>query len=172
MTTNPFRAIQAEWSDSKFFLGKNRVMQVALGKDEKTESAPNLHKLTDYLKGDCGILCTNKSKEEVLKYFDQDICEEYARAGMIAPTTVIVPKGPKEMEKFSFSMETYLRKLGMNTSLINSKIHLNEDFVLAEKGKPLNPEQCKLLKLFEVKLAKFRITMKAVWGKGGTFVEL
>ena len=42
-------------------------------------------------------------------------------------------------------MEPHLRKLGLNTSLINSEIHINVDFVAAEMGKPLSPEQCKIL---------------------------
>jgi hypothetical protein len=29
--------------------------------------------------------------------------------------------------------------------LIDTEIHLNENFVLAEKGKELNAEQCKIL---------------------------
>lgn len=47
--------------------------------------------------------------------------------------------------KFSHSLEPYLRKLGLNTSLVNAEIHLNENFVLAEKDKELDPEQCKIL---------------------------
>ena len=46
------------------------------------------------------------------------------------------------------SIEPYLRKLGLNTSLVNTQIVLNANFVLSQEGKPLNPEQCKLLKLF------------------------
>ena len=42
-------------------------------------------------------------------------------------------------------MEPYLRKLGLNTSLINSEIHINEEYVAAQIGKPLSPEQCKIL---------------------------
>lgn len=43
MTTNPFRDIQQTFSDSKFFMGKNKVMQIALGRSEDDEFKKNLH---------------------------------------------------------------------------------------------------------------------------------
>lgn len=47
MTTVPFRELQQSWSnDSKFFLGKNKVIQIALGKDEETSATRNSYLLT------------------------------------------------------------------------------------------------------------------------------
>ena len=46
MRTNPFRLVQSQLSDSKFVLGKNKVIQVALGRDETTEYKKNIHFLT------------------------------------------------------------------------------------------------------------------------------
>lgn len=40
-------------------------MQVVLGKDSDSEQLENLHYLSEQLKGDCGLLFTNKSYEEV-----------------------------------------------------------------------------------------------------------
>lgn len=36
-------------------------MKIALGKDEETSFRPNLYLLTKYLKGETGLLFTNKS---------------------------------------------------------------------------------------------------------------
>ena len=57
----------------------------------------------------------------------------------------MLPKGPETFKKFSHSMEPHLRKLGLHTSLINTEIHLTAEYLLAEEGKPLNAEQCKIL---------------------------
>ena len=47
MTTVPFRELQQSWSnDSKFFLGKNKVIQIAFGKDEETSATRNSYLLT------------------------------------------------------------------------------------------------------------------------------
>lgn len=56
------------FSSVRFFLGKNRVIAIALGRTKEAETNENLHEISKRLKGQCGILFTNKSKEEVLKY--------------------------------------------------------------------------------------------------------
>ena len=47
MRTNPFRDIQQTFNDSKFFLGKNKVMQFALGRTEEEEIKKNLHLISE-----------------------------------------------------------------------------------------------------------------------------
>ena len=50
--SGPFKVIANSWrEDSKFFLGKNKVMQVALGKTPEEEAADNTHLLSKYLRG-------------------------------------------------------------------------------------------------------------------------
>lgn len=43
-------------------------MGKALGTNEKDEYKDNLHKITDRLRGQRGLMFTNKTKQEVLKY--------------------------------------------------------------------------------------------------------
>ena len=42
-------------------------MSLALGRTTEDEYKDNLHKLSKHLRGQTGLLFTNKSKEEVLK---------------------------------------------------------------------------------------------------------
>jgi len=169
MTTVPFRFIQQEWKDSKFFLGKNKIMRVALGKSDTEEYMENSHKLSKYLTGDCGLLLTNKTRDEVLKFFEQFTKQEYAKAGTISDRTIVLKKGEESLKTFGHSMEPYLRKLGLNTSLINTKIVMHEDYVAAEEGLALTPEQCKILKLLREPISNFKINVKAYWNKKGAF---
>ncbi|KRW99699.1 hypothetical protein PPERSA_03500 [Pseudocohnilembus persalinus] len=169
MTTVPFRQIQEELSDSKFFLGKNKVMQVGLGKSEEDSYKTNSYKISEDLVGESGLFFTNKTEEEVLKYFGNFGLEEYAKAGAIADKTIILNKGSDVFSKFSHSIEPYLRKLGLTTSLYMGEIQLNGDFVLAQNGVPLNPEQCKILKLLKIKMGQFKITMVAQWKNNGSY---
>jgi mRNA turnover protein 4 len=81
----------------------------------------------------------------IIRFFDAYTVQEFAKAGTIANQTIILPKGPKILAGFSHSMEPYFRQLGLNTTLVNGEIILNEDFVVAEEGKPLNVEQAKIL---------------------------
>ena len=51
MRTGPFKKVQGLMRDSKFFIGKNKVMQVALGRTPEEETADNAHILSKYLRG-------------------------------------------------------------------------------------------------------------------------
>lgn len=46
MRTGPLKKIQGQMRDSKFFIGKNKVMQVALGKNPEDECEDNTHVLS------------------------------------------------------------------------------------------------------------------------------
>jgi len=46
---------------------------------------------------------------------------------------------------------------------VNSKIELNTDFVVAEEGKPLTVEKCKILKLMDLKMARLKFEIKALY---------
>lgn len=67
MTTMPMQEIRNYWSDSKFVLGKNKVIQVALGRSEENEPKLNSHKLSKYLRGNSGLLFSNKDPDLVLE---------------------------------------------------------------------------------------------------------
>jgi mRNA turnover protein 4 len=64
-------------SDGRFFLGKLKVVQVALGKDEESTATRNSYLLTKVLllhiakhcKGERGLLFTNKTADQVEKLF-------------------------------------------------------------------------------------------------------
>ena len=50
-----------------FFFGKNKVMAIGLGRTKETEYKDNLHKLSNRLYGQCGLLFTNRPRDEVLR---------------------------------------------------------------------------------------------------------
>lgn len=50
---------------------------------------------------------------------------------------------------------------------------MNENFILAEKGKPLSVEQSRILKLLKVPMGEFKINVVCVWErKTGSFKKL
>ncbi|KAK3087433.1 hypothetical protein FSP39_005866 [Pinctada imbricata] len=139
-------------------------MCLALGRTDGEEYKDNLHKLSSQLRGQTGLLFTNKSKEEVLKFFDAFCVSDYARSGNEAPQTVILEAGP--VPEFSHSMEPQLRQLGLPTSLQKGVITLLREHTVCEQGDILTPEQARILKLFGHEMSEFRITIEGVWSDG------
>lgn len=65
MRNNKLKDLRAEWKDSRFFFGKNKVIALAFGKSPQNEIAEGIYKLSEALKGQCGLLFTNRTKKEV-----------------------------------------------------------------------------------------------------------
>jgi len=159
--------LRQQWSDSRFIFGKNKVIGLALGRGPESEYKPNIFRISPYLVGNVGILFTNKSKEEVLKFFEAYSCPDYARAGNIALEDVTIKAG--NLEQFQHTMEPQLRQLSMHTSLKKGVVHLDSDFKVCSKGDKLTPEQCRLLKLFDKMHATFQIKVKVFWTTSGHY---
>lgn len=170
MRNNKLKFIRNEWKDSRFFLGKNRVIAVALGKSKEDECKENIHEISKRLKGQCGILFTNKSKDDVVKYFNKHSESDYARSGNTATSTVTLEPGP--LEQFPFNMEPYLRQLGLPTTLQKGVVTLLKQHVVCQEGSSLTPEQARLLKLLCIHMAEFKVTIEAVWTNDGSFEDL
>lgn len=163
MSTNNFKALREKLTDSKFLMGKNRVIAIALGHDEESTYKPNSYRVANDLKGHCTLFFTNRTREECQVIFDKFEEEEYATGGAIAPETIVLEKGFITLKQFSHSMEPHLRQLGLPTRLVNSQIELLSDYLLAEEGKPLTVEKCKVLKLLEKKMSRLKFQIKSYY---------
>ncbi|KAG6531638.1 hypothetical protein ZIOFF_005454 [Zingiber officinale] len=147
-------------SNSRFFLGSNKVMQLALGRSVADEVKPGIYKLSKFIRHDAGLLFTNLSKEEV-ESFNQinqiasllSICESVFK--------VDLKEGP--LEQFTHEMEPYLRKQGVPVRLNKGIVELVSDFVVCEEGMSLSPEAARTLRLLDIKMATFRLHLLCRW---------
>ncbi|PVU85615.1 hypothetical protein BB560_006968 [Smittium megazygosporum] len=174
----------------EFFYGKNKVMQIAFGKNEASEPDTNLHLLSEQLVGGLGVLFTNDSPETISSFAKSFVVYDYPGKGWIADRTITLSKGelvkgsdfynryidPSRntdadavivdqensssiLDTFQASMEPYLRKLGLPVSLVNGHIILISDYTLCKAGSPIDVNTRHLLKLFDAKLAPFKINL-------------
>lgn len=171
MRNSKLKEVRTEWKDSRFFFGKNRVMQVGLKNFVSNEDDTNiktLNALTDRLTGQCGLLFTNRSRDDVLEWFDAYSETDYARSGFRATETVNLPAGP--LPEFSHAMEPHLRTvLGMPTKLEKGIVTLYKEFLVCKEGQVLTPEQAKILKLVSKQMAEFRLNIECCWTKDSGF---
>ena len=139
-------------------------MALALGKTNADEYSTHLHKVGRVLIGNRCLLFSNDGPDVISKLFDANQVEDYARSGADAVSTVTLPQGP--LPTMIHSMVDPLRKLGLQVTLNKGVVTLDADTDLCVKGTEISPEQAKLLKLFEYKMAMFRLTLSAHWSDG------
>lgn len=170
MRNTLLKEVRGEWRDSRFFFGKNRIMQLGLGNSESTEVEKDLHKLAERITNQCGLLFTSRSKEDVQKWFSDYSAVDYARSGFRATETVTIEEGPQD--EFCHSIEPHIRKLGLPSKLDKGIVVLYKDYTVCNKGQLLTPEQAKILKLIAKPIATFRLTIKCHWNKKSGFESL
>lgn len=82
--------------------------------------------LSKRIKGQCGLLMTNRDVPEVIQFFKDYTETEFARSGFVATRDVILPAGP--LADFSHTIEPHLRHLGLPTSLERGVINLIKEY--------------------------------------------
>ncbi|NXX95382.1 MRT4 protein, partial [Centropus bengalensis] len=171
MRNNKLKDVRNAWKHSRFFFGKNKVMMVALGREPSSEYRENLHKVSKWLRGEVGLLFTDRTRDEVEEWFSKFREVDFARAGNKATYTVRLDTGP--LEQFSHSMEPQLRQLGLPTALKKGVVTLLSDYEVCKEGDVLTPEQARILKLLGYEMAEFKVTIKFMWNsETGDFQKL
>lgn len=143
MRNTKLKDVRQEWKDSRFYFGKNKVMAVALGRCIDEDHRENLHRVSERLRGQCGLFFTNAPKEKVLKWFEEYSDPDFARSGFRATERVFLDAGP--LPQFQHSLEPHLRHLGLPTSLQKGVVTLVKDHEVCKEGEVLKPEQASIL---------------------------
>lgn len=152
--------------EGRIFLGKNKLLQIALGRSSEDEYSDNLHQISRVLTGSVGILCTRQSPKDVEEYFANLAVEDFARAGQVSPKTVMLSQSL--IETHPVSMVEQFRKLGLPVEVKNGRVAFvggREEFEVCQEGNELTVEQCKILVHMGLKLAVFRIELLSCWEK-------
>jgi mRNA turnover protein 4 len=157
-----------EQKKSRIFLGKNKLLQIALGRTIEEEYADNLRHISKLIVGgSVGLLCTCQPSEEVELYFRSLKEPDYARAGSIASSEAIVTNDM--LTHFPSSMMETFRKLGLPVEIRTGVVVLRDDiseYRICTMGETLSAEKCKLLVHFGLQLTNFEVTLVARWSHG------
>jgi mRNA turnover protein 4 len=146
-------------------------MSHALGRTPETAHSPNTHALTPYLTGAVGLLFTSQSPSTIISHFSTFSETDYARSGTVSTTAFTLPSGmvysrggeldPSDDVPMAHSLEPELRRLGVPTRLDKGRIMLESEYEVCREGEVLDSRQTRLLKLFGVATAEFRVKLLA-----------
>jgi mRNA turnover protein 4 len=176
MRSNKFKDIRMHFrptSDgmdmpSRIFLGKNKLLQIALGRSPEDEYSDNIRHISKEITESVGLLFTSRPRSEVEEFFANFSEPDFARSGFVATREVFVTN-----EMLSYHPVTMLdqqfKKQGLPVMIDNGKIVLMNgltEYKLCKKGETLSPEKCKALVHFDIKISEFRVKLVCRWSKG------
>ena len=190
-TRNNFlKQVRTDFSDSRIMMGKNKVLMVGLGQTQGTEVAPGVSALGPYVKGEVGLLFTDREPAEVENYFADWLNQDFARSGSTATREVRIPPGEihtqygvdgGEDDPLPVQIEPTLRKLGIPTRLVKGKVTLEEGpeesmddeegYLVCREGDALDSRQTSILKILGVRMSEFKIGLRAVFDKNTSSVR-
>lgn len=146
-------------------------MAKAMGSTPEDEYQPSTHLLSKYVVGNVGLLFTSREPSSIIEHFSNMSKTDFARAGTVATRSFTVPSGivyslggeidPEEDVPMAHSLEPELRKLNMPTTLTKGKITLENEYTVCKEGDVLDSRQTRLLKLFGVATADFKVELVA-----------
>lgn len=187
---NFIKEVRVEFADSRIFMGKTKVMQVALGRTPETECVPGVSGLQDYMMGEIGLLFTDREPKDVEDYFRSYSKLDYARSGAVAAQDFRIPPGELytaygveggEEDPLPMSIEPTLRRLGVPTKIMKGKVTLEdrpedsmdaeEGYGVCKEGDVLDSRQTSILKIFGVRMAEFTMDLKAAYDKANQSVR-
>ncbi|KIW59894.1 hypothetical protein PV05_00156 [Exophiala xenobiotica] len=190
---NFLKQVRSDLDDSRIMMGKTKVMMVGLGQNAETECVPGVSALGPYVKGEMGLLFTNREPSEIEEYFQDSLNLDYARSGTTATQEIIIPPGQLhtmygvdggEEDPLPIQIEPTLRKLGIPTRIVKGKVVLEErpegamdddeeGYLVCREGDTLDSRQTNILKILGVRMSEFKIDLKAVFDKSaGTVREI
>ena len=170
-------------------MGKTKLMLHSLGSTTESAYLPGTQLLSPYLSGEVGLLCTSRPPPEIEAFFATYATLDYARAGTTAPRAFRLEPGPLTTrygveggadEPIPISEEPRLRKLGVPSRLVKGTVCLEEaaedgvqegGYTVCQEGDVLDSRQTTLLKIFGVRMAEFRIQLRACWEKSAEQVR-
>jgi len=162
-----FREPDMEGNTSKVVLGKNKLMQIALGRTPEDEHSDNLRHVSKLISGNVGLLMTSRSRKDVESYF-KTLCEEdYARSGCVSERTIILTNDM--IATYPVSMVEHFRKLGLPVEVSVGQLRFTggqQEYTLCKEGSILSVEQCRLLVHFGIKLSNFKLDLICRWSNG------
>jgi mRNA turnover protein 4 len=146
-------------------------MAKALGTTPESSHLPNTHLLSAHLRGDIGLLFTSRPPASIISHFATFAETDYARAGTAATRSFTIPAGtvysragevPREEDvPMAHSMEPELRRLGVPSRLGRGMVMLEGEYEVCREGQVLDSRQTRLLKLFGVATAEFKVQLVA-----------
>jgi len=134
--------------------------------------ALKLHKNTDvqrlvpYIKKNVGLIFTNSDLLEIKNLLQMNRVAAVAKAGIVAPSDVIVPHGDTGLEP---TQTSFLQALNIPTRISKRQIEIITDFHLIKKGERVGSSEATLLQKLNIKPFEYGMEMSVIYDDGAVF---
>jgi len=150
---------------AELVFGKNTMIRRCLRNLMEGGEHPEYAAIVDIMKGNLGFIFTSQSFEPVLEVVKEFIKPAAAKAGVIAPATCIIPKGPTGLDP---AQTSFFQALNIATKINKGSIEIINDCQVITEGNKVGSSEAALLAKLGVKPFEYGLVVKYVY-EGGVF---
>jgi len=151
---------------AEILMGKNTMMRKIIREyvEENPDSPAAL--LEEQCRGNIGFVFTNGDLTKVREILESNVRPAPARVGGVAPSTVIVPKGPTGCDP---GQTNFFQTLQIATKITKGQIEIVNDIELVKTGEKVTASQAALLQKLNICPFTYGLGLKAVYDNGSVF---
>jgi len=149
---------------AEVLMGKNTMVRKVLR--EYVESNPKVEPLAALAKNNVGFVFTNGDLGEIERQLLLHRVGAPAKAGIIAPNDVTVPKGPAGMEP---TQTSFLQALNIASKINKGQVEIVSDVHLIKAGDKVGPSEATLLQKLNIKPFSYGLTLIHIYDNGSVY---
>ncbi|KAJ3341295.1 ribosomal protein P0 (A0) (L10E) [Gonapodya sp. JEL0774] len=152
-------------SEAVILMGKNTMIRKKLR--ALKEDNPDLERLLPVLKGNVGLVFTKSTDlKGVRTKITENRVRAPAKAGAIAPGSVVIPAGNTGMEPGKTS---FFQALGIPTKIARGTIEIVNDVPIIKPGQKVGASEATLLNMLNISPFTYGLSVQYVYDQGAVF---
>jgi large subunit ribosomal protein LP0 len=145
-------------------MGKNTMIRKCLR--DNMEEHPHLEALLPHIQGNTAFIFVKEDFDSIRDIINANFVGAAARAGVIAPIDVSIPKGVTSLQPTETS---FFQALNISTKITKGSIEILADVDLIHAGRKVMPGEAALLQKLGIKPFTYGLDIVAVYENGNVF---
>jgi len=152
---------------AEILMGKNTMMRKIIREYcDENPAAAKVGQLEKLCRGNVGFVFTNGDLVEVRQVLESNVRPAPARVGAVAPSSVVVPKGPTGCDP---GQTAFFQTLQIATKITKGQIEMVNDTPLIAAGEKVTASQAALLQKLNISPFTYGLILKSVYDSGSLF---
>jgi large subunit ribosomal protein LP0 len=151
---------------AEVLMGKNTMMRKCIREYVEDNPGAEVAQLEALCRGNIGYVFTNGDLNEVREILESNIRPAPAKVGAIAPSDVVVPKGPTGCDP---GQTAFFQTLQIATKITRGQIEMTADTHLIEAGTKVTASQAAILQKLNIEPFTYGMKLRSVYDNGSLF---
>ena len=147
-------------------MGKNTMMRKCIREYAEENEGTPIAQLEELCRGNVGFVFTNGDLGEVREALESNVRPAPAKVGGIAPSDVIIPKGPTGCDP---GQTAFFQTLQISTKIAKGQIEMTNDTHLITAGDKVTASQAAILQKLNIEPFTYGLILKSVYDNGSLF---